>query len=157
MRYKRLPMGPTAFRPKCVKPASTPDSNRMQNLYRNGSHGWLLTALAAFMVVGLVSDSGESAPWHPEEPGFFGLSAPPDGLPDTEEAGRDQALRDLSRGELLIGLRGDVEYTAFARYEALGLRAVALGCVKGDYGSNFWRGYNKVASQHMRTAAYQAD
>lgn len=107
-------------------------------------------ALLGFVVLLPSSEPEDSRRPLESELGITGLSAPPMGLPDTEEAGRAQALLDLSRGELLIGLWGDVEYTAFARYQAVGLRAVALGCIKGDYGWDFWRGYNEVARKAMR-------
>lgn len=107
-------------------------------------------ALLGFAVLLRSCEAEDSHRPHGSEPGITGLSAPPMGLPDTEEAGRAQALLDLSRGELMIGLWGDVEYTAFARFQAMGLRAVALGCLRGDYGSDFWRGYNEVARKAIR-------
>lgn len=109
--------------------------------------------VAVLIATCLSADSNDRTAWTGPEPEFAGLSAPPMGLPDTVEAGRDQALQDLTRGELLVGLWGDVEKSAFERYEAMGVRPVALGCLKGDYGSNFWRGYNQVALQTVRTAS----
>ena len=112
-----------------------------------------LLALAVLITTCLSADSNDRTAGTGPEPEFAGLSAPPMGLPDTVEAGRDQALQDLTRGELLVGLWGDLETSAFERYEAMGLRPVALGCLKGGYGSNFWRGYNQVALQTVRTAS----
>jgi hypothetical protein len=76
-----------------------------------------------------------------------GLSGPLPGYPDTVDAGRNAALRDLAMGRLKIGLWGDLDSSVFERAKAAGLDPAPLGCIIGGYGTRFWHGYNSVVKQ----------
>jgi hypothetical protein len=121
-----------------------------QQTYRMNRSMWMMAAsllIGSFAIVWWQTAEPQSEAAEESSVEDYGLSGPLPGYPDTADAGRNAALRDLAMGRLKIGLWGDLDSSVFDRAKAAGLDPAPLGCVIGGYGTQFWHGYNSVVKQ----------
>jgi hypothetical protein len=84
------------------------------------------------------------------------VAAIPPGFHDVEIDGARAAFSDFANKRPKYGVFGLIDQSALTAYGNQGVEPVLLGCLVGNSGSSFWRGYNGVIenlipSLHPRT------
>ena len=71
-------------------------------------------------------------------------AAVPSGFQDVENDGTRAAFSDITNKKPKYGVFGLIDQNALIAYRNQGVKPVMLGCLVGDSGTDFWRGYNAV-------------